>query len=136
MKRLTFRVGIGVVIGLLAAAGSVLSQVPAPGDPPRPPSLKTVPVPEPANLGDFVKDRQAAIRLGKALFWDMQVGSDGMTACASCHFSSGMADTRSLNSLSPGLKRITPTGAPDPDVTFYKNLGPNGALEPTFPSFP
>ena len=137
MKRLTFRVGIGVVIGLLAAAGSVLSQVPAPGDPPRPPSLKTVPVPEPANLGDFVKDRQAAIRLGKALFWDMQVGSDGMTACASCHFSSGMADTRSLNSLSPGLKRITTTGAPNPDVTFYKNLGPNGQLSATdFPFFP
>jgi hypothetical protein len=66
--RFSSRVGIGVIIGMIAAIGSVLSQVPAPGDPPRPPSLKTVPVPEPANLGEFVKDRQAAIRLGKALF--------------------------------------------------------------------
>ncbi|NOS81637.1 MAG: cytochrome C peroxidase [Nitrospira sp.] len=122
---------------MLAATGSVYSQVPAPGDPPRPPSLKTVPVSEPANLSDFVKDRQAAIRLGKALFWDMQVGSDGVTACATCHFSSGMADARSKNQLSPGLKRITPTGAPDPDRTFYNNLGPNGQLSAAnFPFFP
>jgi len=48
-----------------------------------------------------------------------------------------MADTRSFNSLSPGLKRITSTGAPDPDVTFYKTLGPNGQLSATdFPFFP
>ena len=137
MSKFTLRVGIGVVLGVLSVTGSVLSQVPAPGDPPRPPSLKTVPVPEPANLGDFVKDRQAAIRLGKALFWDMQVGSDGMTACATCHFSSGMADTRSLNSLSPGLKRITSTGVPNPDTTFFKNLGPNGQVTAAdFPFFP
>ena len=128
MSKFTLRVGISVVLGVLSVTGSVLSQVPAPGDPPRPPSLKTVPVPEPTNLGDFVKDRQAAIRLGKALFWDMQVGSDGMTACATCHFSSGMADTRSKNQLSPGLKRITQTGAPNPDVTFHRNLGPVGQV--------
>jgi len=34
-----------------------------------PQSLKGVPVPEPPDLGDFVMDRQAAIVLGKALFW-------------------------------------------------------------------
>jgi cytochrome c peroxidase len=99
--------------------------------------LKTVPIPEPVNLGDFVKDRQAAIRLGKALFWDMQIGSDGMTACASCHFSSGMADTRSKNQLSPGLKRITKTGAPNPDTTFANGRGPNYQLTASdFPLFP
>ena len=137
MSKFTLRVGIGVVLGVLSVTGSVLSQVPAPGDPPRPPSLKTVAVPEPANLGEFMQDRQAAIRLGKALFWDMQVGSDGMTACATCHFSSGMADTRSKNQLSPGLKRITATGAPNPDRTFYRNLGPVGQISPTeFPFFP
>lgn len=137
MSGFSSRVGIGVIIGMIAATSSVLSQVPAPGDPDRPPSLKTVPVPEPANLGDFVKDRQAAIRLGKALFWDMQVGSDGMTACATCHFSSGMADTRSKNQLSPGLKRITPAGAPNPDTAFYNNLGPVGQITAAnFPFFP
>lgn len=64
-------------------------------------SLKTVPVPRPAELDRFVADEAAAIRLGKALFWDMQVGSDGITACASCHFHAG-TDNRVNNSLNPG----------------------------------
>ena len=55
--------------------------------------LNAIPVPEPSNLADFVKNKQAAIQLGKALFWDMQVGSDGIQACASCHFNAG-ADSR------------------------------------------
>jgi cytochrome c peroxidase len=63
-------------------------------------SLKTVPVPEPPNLANFVRDRAAAIQLGKALFWDMQVGSDGITACASCHFHAG-ADSRNKGQLNP-----------------------------------
>jgi cytochrome c peroxidase len=37
--------------------------------------------------------------LGKALFWDMQVGGDGRQACASCHFHAG-ADHRAQNQLS------------------------------------
>ena len=49
-------------------------------------------VPLPPNLGDFIRDKQAALRLGKALFWDMQVGSDGVQACASCHFEGGADD--------------------------------------------
>ena len=36
--------------------------------------------------------------LGKALFWDVQAGSDGRTACASCHFHAG-ADHRRQNQL-------------------------------------
>ncbi|MFM2222961.1 MAG: hypothetical protein RLZZ78_1218, partial [Armatimonadota bacterium] len=54
----------------------------------------------PADLDVYIKDRAAAIRLGKALFWDMQVGSD-KTACASCHYNAG-ADSRSVNQLNPG----------------------------------
>ena len=55
---------------------------------PGPGSLKRVPVPEPTDSwrGDFVPNRDIAIALGKAFFWDMQVGSDGVQACASCHF--------------------------------------------------
>ena len=138
MNRFTSRIGIVLVVGTIAlAASTVFSQVPAPGDPARPPSLKTIPVPEPANLSEFVKDREAAIVLGKALFWDMQVGSDGMTACASCHFSSGMADNRSMNQLSPGLKRITKAGAANPDTTFANGKGPNHQLTASdFPLFP
>ncbi|MBZ4418192.1 cytochrome-c peroxidase [Myxococcus sp. RHSTA-1-4] len=87
-----------------------------------PGDLRAISVPKPPNLGDFVKDEQAAIALGKALFWDMQVGSDGKTACASCHFRAG-ADPRSKNQLSPGLKRT-----PDADLTFTTG-GPNHQLQ-------
>lgn len=90
-------------------------------DPPRPPSLKTVPVPGPANLDDVVRDRAALVVLGKALFWDMQVGSDGRTACATCHFHAG-ADSRSRNQLDPGTRGVVP------DTTFAPHLGPNHQL--------
>jgi cytochrome c peroxidase len=51
----------------------------------------------------IVKDKDKLIQLGKAFFWDMQVGSDGVQACATCHFSAG-ADSRSKNQISPGLQ--------------------------------
>ncbi len=70
-------------------------------------SLKNVPVPEPAGLSDYVRDRQALIVLGKALFWDMQAGSDGRTACATCHFHAG-ADHRSRNQLMDPVGEFTP----------------------------
>ncbi len=66
-----------------------------------PGSLKDVVVPEPPDLDVYVRDRQAAIALGKALFWDMQLGSRGQ-ACASCHFHAG-ADSRVRHQLGPGL---------------------------------
>jgi cytochrome c peroxidase len=63
--------------------------------------LNQIAVPQPPNLSQYVKNKAAAIRLGKALFWDLQVGSDGMTACGSCHFSAG-TDNRLKNTLHPG----------------------------------
>jgi cytochrome c peroxidase len=71
-----------------------------------PPSLKTVPVPQPnlVSLGyqrPGVAAQKALVVLGKALYWDMQVGSDGIQACASCHFHAG-ADHRIKNQLNPG----------------------------------
>ncbi|MCC8363404.1 hypothetical protein LK996_10000 [Lysobacter sp. A6] len=54
----------------------------------------------PSNPNDYIRDRAMAQVLGKALFWDMQLGSDSVQACASCHFSAG-ADTRRRNSLNP-----------------------------------
>ena len=97
----------GIVLLIVAAAIGIgrrpKAEAQAGPDAPRPlASLKTVPIPEPGNLGDFVRDRQKAILLGKALFWDMQTGSDGVQACASCHFHAG-ADSRSKNALNPGL---------------------------------
>jgi cytochrome c peroxidase len=93
--------------------------VPAPGVLPFIPiaSLKTVPNPVvPPNpttgaptlrsdLFPYVANVQAAIQLGKALFWDMQAGSDGQTACATCHFQAG-ADGRSRNQLNPGANGV------------------------------
>ena len=45
-------------------------------------SLRGVPVPQPANLARYVQDQTKLVQLGKALFWDMQLGSDVRTACA------------------------------------------------------
>jgi len=61
----------------------------------------------------IVKNHAALVRLGKALFWDMQVGSDGIQACASCHFNGG-ADIRTKNQISPNLS----------DTNFHKNDPP------------
>ena len=74
----------------------------------QPTSLKALPVPEPPNLADFVADKQAAIVLGKALFWDQQASSDNQMACASCHFHAG-ADNRVKNQLNPGQAGRTAT---------------------------
>ncbi len=49
----------------------------------------------------FIRNEAAAVQLGKSLFWDMQMGSDGV-ACATCHYNAG-ADARERNQLSPGL---------------------------------
>ena len=91
-----------------------------------------MPVPEPPNLSDFVKDKTAAIALGKALFWDMQVGSDSVQACASCHSKAG-ADGRTKNQLDPGLngndtclRQCLPIFAGfSPAVPGLPQLGPN-----------
>jgi cytochrome c peroxidase len=64
-------------------------------------SLKNVVVPQPLDLGNYISNQFAAAQLGKALFWDMQVGSDGVQACATCHFHAG-ADSRTTNQLNPG----------------------------------
>jgi cytochrome c peroxidase len=91
-----------------------------PDNNPGPGSLKEIAVPEPTNLGSFVRNRDVAIALGKALFWDMQVGSDGVQACASCHFRAG-ADPRSKNQVNPGGQ-----DNPDPTIDLH---GPNYQLK-------
>lgn len=63
--------------------------------------LAKVTVLQPDNITDFIKDKTAAIALGKSLFWDMQLGTDGIQTCASCHFHAG-ADSRSKNQIEAG----------------------------------
>jgi cytochrome c peroxidase len=89
--------------------------------------LSAFTVPEPVFIASYVLDKDAAIRLGKALFWDMQVGSDGITACASCHFHAG-ADNRFRNQMNPDILGGS--------VTFSPPDGPNSILtQASFPFF-
>ena len=100
---ITAALGLAGVVGAMQmfAPTKAIAQVPPPAEVPIPlQALNQVQVPMPADLDVYIKDRAAAIRLGKALFWDMQVGSAGQ-ACASCHYNAG-ADSRSINQLNPG----------------------------------
>jgi cytochrome c peroxidase len=93
-------------------------------------SLKTVPVPGPtaAELSAVIQNKAAAIALGKAFFWEMQFGSDGNTAGATCHFNAG-ADSRSFNQTDPGLRRVDGNGNPAADSTTFKaGFGANHQL--------
>src|SRR4028118_27016 len=123
LKRTSQIMAIATVVTVAILAGHTASAQVVPTL-----SLKTIAVPEPPNLGEFVKDKPAAIALGKALFWDLQVGSNGQQSCASCHFHAGV-DTREKNQLSPGLLRVNAIGQADPDTTFNAGKGPNSVLQ-------
>ncbi len=65
--------------------------------------------------------RLEAMVLGKSLFWDQQVGSDGVQACGSCH-AHAAADNRTKNQLNPngqdGLRGNPTNFAGTPNSTF------------------
>ena len=91
---------------------------------------RQLPVPSPPDER-FIRDNTAAQKLGKALFWDMQAGSDGRQACASCHFNAG-ADNRSRNQLNPRGRPVHAHRAPNAQLTesdfpFHKLADPNNA---------
>jgi len=69
--------------------------------------LSREPVPQPTN--GHIINQAAAVRLGKAFFWDIQAGSDGQQACAVCHASFG-SDARRFNTLNPGADGIFASG--------------------------
>lgn len=94
-----------LVTAAILAGHTVSAQVAPNIDP-----LGKVPIPKPANLGEYVRDERAAVALGKSLFWDMQLGSDGVQSCASCHFQAG-ADNRSKNQINPGIGNVFDIGA-------------------------
>ena len=91
-----FRAAFLILVALIGPGVIVLAQAPPNTTIPRVPNpplssdlanlpgdLRAVAVPGPSNLNDFVRDPAMARALGKALFWDMQVGSDRMQSCAS-----------------------------------------------------
>lgn len=157
-------VRLTVWLPLSLTAVTAIAATPGEVDPPIPelPSLQSlrgmVP-PDPSGteggrkvdlMTDYVLNRSAAILLGKALFWDMEVGSDGATACASCHYHAGV-DHRITNQLNPGQAHTNanvasifnkPFVAADipGDVASYTTLsggkgGPNYTLKKTdFPT--
>jgi hypothetical protein len=92
----------------------------------------------PASLASHV-GRLGAEVLGKALFWDMQVGSDGVQSCGSCHFHAG-TDNRTKNQLNPnhlgGNLTLQVRGANEElvasDFPFHKLVNPDIAGEPLF----
>ncbi|HYU46630.1 MAG TPA: cytochrome c peroxidase [Terriglobales bacterium] len=110
----TYRTLFLVVILALLTVLPAQAQAPPPSNPLN--SLKTVGIAAPKNLNQFLKPgtgtaidpraKAAAVALGKALFWDQAVGSDGQ-ACATCHYSAG-ADTRIQNQVDPGLRSVPP----------------------------
>src|SRR5206468_11671601 len=89
--------------------------------------------------------RQEGARLGESLFWDMQIGSDAVQSCGSCHAHAG-ADNRTKNQINPNGQDGIPgnptnfvanafTFAPNHDLTvadypFHKLLDPNVAGDP------
>ena len=94
--------------------------------------------PDPENLEVFVTDRDAAVRLGKALFWDEQVGSDGRVACATCHHQAG-ADSRITNRVAPredGFQMSSGVGATltVSDFPYFSDdvVGSSGVAVATF----
>src|SRR5216683_2891721 len=85
-------------------------------------SLKTITIPGPAQaeIDDLIANQAATIALGKAFFWEMQFGSDGVTACATCHFTSG-SDSRFGNQINPGSRRVDSNGFTAADATTFSS---------------
>jgi cytochrome c peroxidase len=146
-----WRILLTSVTALAITAGMAAAQAPAPVEPPKVPlPLNQITAPDINKLGLLdctgpglagtcgqysgfpitqTGKQDKLIALGKAFFWEMQIGSDGVQACASCHFHAG-ADNRIVNQKNPGLNRVHGTQVqiknatnpsqltPDPDFTF------------------
>jgi len=98
-----------------------------------------MPVPLPGNIFDFVADVDAAIVLGKALFWDMQAGSDGVQSCATCHYHAG-ADNRKTHQLVRGPDGVMDVAGLNEfvvadDFPFHKLTNPDNANSGVISSF-
>ena len=87
------------------------------------------PAPPPAAYNAIVKNPAVLLTLGKALFWDVQVGNGNHQACASCHFHAG-ADTRTVNQLNPGVNQ-QPAG----DNSFGNAAGKTGSGATAGPNY-
>ena len=104
--------------------------------------LRAEGVPQSTQIASVVSNQTIATRMGKALFFEMGVGSDGIQACATCHFHAG-ADNRIRNQASPGLLRAAGArqgnvvgffeAAPAEDTTFEARSPDETFLRGDFP---
>ncbi|MDA9777115.1 hypothetical protein N9D38_01645 [Rubripirellula sp.] len=85
-------------------------------------ALETLALPA-VDTSEYIADEASAVALGKALFWDQQMASDGFVSCASCHYHFGV-DVRTKNTVAPGGF----ASAQSPDFTDDSFYGPNEAL--------
>lgn len=97
------RIGPLVAVALLLACGTARGQAP----PPPPPQLPPIPVPAENPI------TPAKRVLGKILFWDEQLSSDGTVACGTCHLPE-LAGSDDRLGDHPGADEVF--GTPD-DVT-------------------
>jgi len=104
--------------------------------------LSDDPVPQPTS-GSHIINQAAAVRLGKAFFWDTQASGDGKGACGVCHASWG-SDNRRVNTVNPGLDNVFgSSGVTGPGQTYTLKLitdddivGAQGVPFTTFVSLP
>jgi cytochrome c peroxidase len=98
---------------------------------PTPPPLTGVKVPATPGLLDgktpIVVNKALATVLGKAFFWDTNVGSDGVT-CAVCHHKAG-SDSRITNQMAPGKLNSAPSGDTYEPTASGQSGGPNYTLQ-------
>lgn len=122
MRLISFAVIAALVPGSLAWGGLQLplSRIPVPV-PRSNAELAQAMFSGPNGLAAFVTNVPAAIVLGKALFWDMQAGSDGSTACATCHYGAGADPITDLNAFPTRVARSTNQIHPGPDTIFGNN---------------
>jgi cytochrome c peroxidase len=97
-------------------------------------SLASVPTPPVPGLSTYVANQTALIALGKALFWDQQTGSDGVQACASCHFNAG-ADSRAMNQVDPDLRHDKDSLGNAVVPPFSLGVTLNGTANPVYPNY-
>ena len=134
----------GTVVAVAAVVGGILQELEGTS------TTATADLAEmeiPVNEEDFLTgdtpaekldSRTFAEVLGKALFWDMQVGSDGVQACGTCHFHAGV-DNRTRGQLNPGVNAGDLTlqvRGPNQDVLpgdfpFHKLANPDVVAEDT-----
>ena len=108
------------LVAVLLPQTALLAQR-GPGGGPGP--LSNAILPASSGLSIYVQDNNALVALGKALFWDVQAGSDGRLACASCHFHAG-ADHRIQNQLS-GAAASPNVSLQLSDFPFHQLSDPN-----------